>query len=389
LSVGAAAVFHRPGVAITIGGMVPEEFGSYLVYERLGTGGMANVHRAQSRNEAGTPIALKRLLPQLSLMPEFVQAFLAEARLARHLKHVNVAQTYDFGKVGDTYYIAMELVRGPTLSQILQQCAATRREVPLPIALYLIVQLCDALEYAHNLSDPHGTPLGIIHRDVTPSNIIVSTTGIAKLIDFGIAKATSSEVRTKTGFIKGKFAYVAPEYIAGSRKGIDARVDLFAAGVIAHELMTMRRLFQVDNDMETLKRVQTLRIDPPSTWNARIPPALDDVVMTSLARNPDQRWQKASAMRNAFAYVAQKLPTSQQVAAWLEETMGPVRPSDASAVSIEIALIEEQMTVNARKPRFAEHLVTGPQRAQRTQLWALVAVLGLIVVALATYLVAR
>jgi hypothetical protein len=138
-----------------------------------------------------------------------------------------------------------------------------------------------------------------------------------------------------------------------------------------------------------LKRVQTLRIDPPSTWNAKIPPALDDVVMTSLARNPDQRWQKASAMRNAFAYVAQKLPTSQQVAAWLEETMGPARPSDASAVSIEIALIEEAMTVNARKPGFAEHLVTGARRAQRTRLWALVAVLGLIVVALAAYLVAR
>jgi eukaryotic-like serine/threonine-protein kinase len=366
--------------------MPPEEFGSYLVFERLGTGGMASVHRAQARNSSGTPVALKRLLPQLSLIPEFVQAFLDEAKLARHLHHTNVAQTYDYGKVDDTYYIAMELVKGPTLSQLVHVCAGQQREIPLPITLYLILQLCDALDYAHNLCDANGRPFGIIHRDVTPSNVIVSTDGTAKLIDFGIAKATSSEVRTKTGFIKGKVAYVAPEYTRGQ---IDARVDLWAAGVVAHELLAGRRLFQVQNDMETLRRVQSMKIDPPSKWNAKVPAALDHVVMTSLSRDPDKRWQRANAMRNAFAQVAPRLPTAAQVAAWLDEVMGPARPSDASAVSIEIALIEETMIANVRKPGFGDALLADTRRRENARLWTVTAILGAIVAALAIYVVMR
>ncbi|MEO8703402.1 MAG: serine/threonine-protein kinase [Kofleriaceae bacterium] len=366
--------------------MAPERFGSYYVYEKLGAGGMATVHRAQAATGAGMPIALKRLLPQLSAVPEFVQAFLDEARLARHLHHPNVAETFDFGKVDDTYYIAMELVRGPTLAQVVARCVAAKHPVPMPIALYVIVQLCDALDYAHNLCDAKGKPFAIIHRDVTPSNIIISDAGTTKLIDFGIAKATSSEVRTKTGFIKGKFGYVAPEYIGGK---ISPRVDLFAAGVIAHELLTGRRLFQVENDMDTLKRVQTLKLEPPSKWNSKIPPPLDDIVMTSLARNPEERWQRASAMRNAFAHVAQTLLTAQQVAAWVEQISGPPLASEASAVSIEIALLEQTMVTNMRRPGFAEHLVTGRKRARQNGLLVLGGLLMLAACSVVAYLAFR
>jgi serine/threonine protein kinase len=360
--------------------MAHEVFGSYHVYERLGSGGMATVHRAQHAQSPGTPIALKRLLPQLSAVPEFVQAFLDEAKLARYLRHTNVAQTYDFGKVDDTYFIAMELVRGPTLSQVI----ASGKPIPIPVALYVIVQLLDALEYAHNLCDREGRPLGIIHRDVTPSNLIVSTTGIAKLIDFGIAKATSSEVRTKTGFIKGKFAYVAPEYIAGR---IDSRVDLFATGIVAHELFAGRKLFQVENDFETLDRVRRMPIEPPSRWNERVPPALDEITMIALARDPDRRWQKASAMRNAFAHVAPQLPTSQQIADWLAETMGVPARSEASAVSIEIRLIEETLVKEAPKPGFARAMLAA--RRERPQVWWLVVVLIVAVGVLGIVLVAK
>ncbi len=316
----------------------PDTFGAYLVYETLGTGGMASVHRAQRADGSGPPVALKRLHPQLAQVDEFVQAFLDEAKLALRLQHDNIARTFDVGRVEDTYFIAMELIRGPTLSQIMNHCWSNKREVPLPISMYVVMQLLDALAYAHRLTDEQGRPLGIIHRDVTPSNIIVSTAGVAKLIDFGIAKAASSSVRTKTGFIKGKFAYVAPEYIAGK---IDSRVDVFAAGILAHELLAHRKLFQVDNDFDTLKRVQSLAIERPSKWSVRVPPAIDDVVMVALRRDPAQRWQTAGEMRAALAHTVQKLPNAMQVAAWVNDTLGPTPRSDASAVSIEISLLEE------------------------------------------------
>jgi eukaryotic-like serine/threonine-protein kinase len=324
--------------------VTPEEFGDYLVYERLGGGGMATVHRAQRRHPSGEidtsapPVALKRLLPQLAQIEEFVVAFMDEAQLARQLRHDNIARTYDFGRIDSTYFIAMELVRGPTLAQIISACLEHGLEIPLPITMYVIVQLLDALDYAHHLSGANGKPLKIVHRDVTPSNIIVSTEGITKLIDFGIAKATNNNVRTKTGFIKGKFAYVAPEYIAGT---IDMRADLFAAGIVAHEMLTGKKLFQVDNDMDTLKRVQSMVIEPPSKWNPKLASEIDAVVMAALQRDPSQRWTRARAMRNAFAHVAKQLPTPAQVATWVQEATGPAVRSDASAVSIEISLIEQ------------------------------------------------
>jgi eukaryotic-like serine/threonine-protein kinase len=356
----------------------PEEFGAYRVFEQLGGGGMATVHRAQRHDGAGPPVALKRLHPQLAQVDEFVNAFLDEAKLASLLQHDHIARTYDYGKVDDTYFIAMELVRGPTVSQLMQSCWAAKREIPLPIGMFIIIQLLDALEYAHHLTE-NGKALEIIHRDVTPSNVIVSTSGITKLIDFGIAKAASSSVRTKTGFIKGKFAYVAPEYIAGK---IDARVDLFAAGIIAHEMLAGRKLFQVENDFETLKRVQSLAIEAPSKWNPKVPAALDDIVMTSLRRNPDERWARASAMRNAFATVAKELPKPAQVARWLEECTGPAVRSDASAVSIEISLIEDGYT------RFGAKMIDA-EKSRRSRVLLVVGMLLALVCGVVAYVTLR
>lgn len=356
------------------------QFGNYVVYELIGSGGMATVHRAQRlEGDTETPIALKRLRPELTALPDFVQAFLDEARLARNLKHANIAQTFDFGRTEGTYYIAMELVRGPTLSHLLSRCTAAKTQMPLPIALHLLAQVCDALEYAHSLTDASGAPLGIIHRDVSPSNIIVSTAGTAKLIDFGIAKAATSHVRTKTGFIKGKFGYVAPEYIAGR---IDSRADLFAAGVVAFEMLTGRRLFQTQNDIETLTRVQSLPIEAPSKLRADIPPELDQVVLTSLSRDPETRWQRAQAMRGAVDKVALAvgdIPTNEDVARWVTSVAPAPPPSDASAVSIEISLIEA-------RPRFGENMLNATSSQRRTAivvaLVALAAIAALVAVAL-------
>ena len=294
-----------------------EAFGPYLVYERLGIGGMARVDRAELANE-GRPVALKRMLPHVAENDDMVRAFVREARLASQLRHVNVAQTYEIGQVGETYFIAMELIPGRTLRQVVEHCAVTTGPMPVPIALNIINQICEALDYAHNLCDEAGRPLGIVHRDVSPSNIILAEGGVVKLIDFGIAKASASGMQTTGGAIKGKFGYMAPEYLAGR---IDARADLFALGVIAHELLTNRPLFTLPDNMQTLARVREMPIHPPSRTNPLVRAEIDETVMTALARDPDQRWQHATALHSALTTLTTRLglvADNQQVFDWIE-----------------------------------------------------------------------
>ena len=297
-----------------------EEFGPYLVYEQIGLGGMASVHRAETQGIAGfrRPVALKRMLPHVAANEELVRSFVREARLASHLRHANVAQTLDLGKVGDVYFIAMELVPGKNLREILSHCLRVVGAMPVQNALDIIGQVADALDYAHNLCDETGTPLGIIHRDVSPSNVIVSEGGVVKLIDFGIAKASASSMQTMSRTIKGKFGYMAPEYIEGR---IDARADLFALGVVAHELLANRPLFQGSDEMDTLHRVRTMKIEPPSHFNPKVPPEIDALVMTALERDPDVRWQGANAFRTALMSEAKQLGLvahGAQVIEWID-----------------------------------------------------------------------
>ena len=289
-----------------MGGEVPaEQVGPYLVYELLGAGGMATVHRAEREGIEGfrRPVALKRLLPHLIEDADIVAAFIREAQLAAKLHHANIAQTYDLGRVDDTYFMAMEYVPGPTLTQVMRHCEDIGA-MPLPIVLSILIQMCDALDHAHNLADEKGRPLGIIHRDVSPSNVIISNTGLVKLIDFGIAKAMTNEHRTQTGLIKGKFAYLAPEYIGGT---IDHRADLFALGIVGWEMLTGRPLFATDNDFDTIQRVRELPIQPPSRWNPTVTRDLDDIIQTALQRDPALRWQSAAAMRLALANAMREL----------------------------------------------------------------------------------
>jgi serine/threonine protein kinase len=285
---------------------VAEEFGPYLVYEQIGLGGMASVHRAEAPGIAGftRAVALKRMLPHVAANEDLVRSFVREARLASHLRHANVAQTLDLGRVGSTYFIAMELVPGKNLREVLSQCLRVCGPMPIPIAINIISQIADALDYAHNLCDETGTPLGIIHRDVSPSNVIVSEGGVAKLIDFGIAKASAASMQTMSRTIKGKFSYMAPEYIEGR---IDPRADLFALGVIAHELFANRPLFQGSDEMQTLHNLVEMKIEPPSQWRPQLPPEIDSIVMTALERDPNARWQGAHAMRTALTTEAQRL----------------------------------------------------------------------------------
>ena len=282
-----------------------EQVGPYLVYELLGAGGMATVHRAEREGIEGfrRPVALKRLLPHLIDDADIVAAFVREAQLAAKLHHANIAQTFDLGRVDDTYFIAMEYVPGPTLTQVMRHCEDVGA-MPMPIVLAILIQICDALDHAHNLADEHGRPLGIVHRDVSPANIIISNTGMAKLIDFGIAKVMTGEHRTQAGLIKGKFAYLAPEYIGGK---LDHRADLFAVGIVGWELLTGKPLFHTSNDFDTIQRVREMPIQPPSRWNTQVTRDLDDIIQTALQRDPALRWQSAAAMRAALANTMREL----------------------------------------------------------------------------------
>ncbi len=312
---------HPSAPSIATPPEVGEAFGQYMVYEQLGEGGMARVHRAEVVGTAGfrKTVALKRMRTITSENPDFVTSFIHEGHLIGKLKHPNIAQAYELGKIDGTYYIAMEFVPGPTLAQVLSQSRRSAGAIPLPIVFEILIQLCDALEHAHDLRDEAGNHLDLIHRDISPMNIIVSRASTVKLIDFGIAKVRGSCVETQAGIIKGKHAYVAPEYTLGT--GLDRRVDLWGLGVVAHEMITGRRLFLGETEGETIRNVRLMEIRPPSRTANNISPELDDIVMTALHRDPDQRWQNAGAMRAALTAEARRqraVVSGAQIREWIE-----------------------------------------------------------------------
>jgi serine/threonine protein kinase len=231
-----------------------EEFGPYLVYERLGVGGMATVHRALERGIEGFEriVALKRLLPHLAEDASFIKAFVREAKLASLLAHGNIVQILELGRVGTSYFISMEYIDGRDVRRILRHARKVSGPPPINVTMALMLQLCDALDYAHHRCDADGHPLGLVHRDLSPSNLIVNHHGHIKVIDFGIAKAQSAHLKTQTGRVKGKLAYMAPEAIAG--KELDRRSDLFSLGVVFHEMLTARPLFAQKNEYQTCSR---------------------------------------------------------------------------------------------------------------------------------------
>lgn len=312
----------------------PEErFGPYVVLGELGLGAMASVHRAEKRGLNGfrKTLALKRLWPHLAASPELVEAFVQEARIAGRLRCLHIPRVFDHGRIDGTLYIAMELVPGPTLAQVIAQLRDAGA-MPVPIAAEIVIQLCDALAHAHGQ--------GVIHREVAPRNLIVASGGIVKLIDFGIAKAPGSRARTQHGVIEGTFGYVAPEAATGAATGaaagaIDHRVDLFAAGAILHELLAGQPLFVGANDAETLGNVLDKRIAPPSRWNPLVSPDLDDIVMTALQRDPARRWRNAGAMAFALRTAMRELCGRIDAAdlhAWMEWAFSRPRRADTVAI---------------------------------------------------------
>jgi serine/threonine protein kinase len=272
------------------------QLGRYELGPLLGVGGMAEVFKAHYSSPGGAKrtVVVKRILPTFSRDPNFVTMFVAEAQILGLLHHPNVVQAHDFGESDGTLFLVLEYVDGPSISTALAALRRLKRKMPPVAAAYFAREVCRALDHVHTLKGSDGEPLNVIHRDVSPANIILTNAGGIKLLDFGVAKYRASQVQTIEGTIKGKPAYLAPEALEG--KAIDNRVDIFSLGIVLHEMLTLTSLFESDSQVLTFRKILELPIAPPSALRPAIPPELDAIVMRALERKPELRYQTASEM---------------------------------------------------------------------------------------------
>lgn len=274
----------------------PIQYGKFLLLDRIARGGMAELCRAKIIGAQGFEklVAIKKILPHLADQEDFVSAFIDEARLAAFLHHRNIVQIFDFGEMAGGYFISMEYLSGKPLRTLMNCAGKSDARLPLGMALFIIAEICGGLDYAHNLKNFSGEPLGIVHRDIGPQNIFITYDGQVKIIDFGIARATSHNTVTTVGSLKGKIAYMSPEQASG--KGIDHRSDIFSVGIILYELVTGRHLYTAEDGGQQLALAVDGRFVPARELDVSLPPLLHDILDKALARDPDDRYQTAGEL---------------------------------------------------------------------------------------------
>ncbi len=322
----------------------------YRVIERIASGGMAEVYRAESAGLEGFKkvVAIKRVLPHLSEKKKFIGMFLDEARVSAHLNHSNCVQVFDIGVGDNTYFIVMEFVEGADLKVVIDHQRKLGQLVPLEIALLICIKICEGLDYAHRLTDEDGKPIGIVHRDMSPPNVLITRHGEVKIVDFGLAKANSQLEQSEPGIIKGKFSYLSPEAAQGY--DVDHRTDIFAVGIILWEMLAGRRLFLGDTDLDTVRQVQAAQVPSIRQYNPTVPPELDAVVQRALARERDDRHPSAQDLANDLTNIlfASRQPASSfDIAHYVREALsareedGAHKPQPVG--SIIGSLIEEAL----------------------------------------------
>jgi serine/threonine protein kinase len=279
---------------------VPIPFENYYLLEKIATGGMAEVFKAKAFGVEGFErlLAVKRILASISEDPDFKAMFIDEANITNHLNHANIAQIFELGSADGSYFIAMEYVSGRDARAIFERFRRDGRKLGVDMACYIAMKVCEGLDYAHAKTDSSGKPLNIVHRDVSPQNILVSYEGEVKLIDFGIAKAAGKSAQTQVGILKGKFSYMSPEQVRGL--SLDRRSDVFSLAICLYELLTCERLFLGESDFETLEKIRKVEVAPPSLFNPEIPQALEDIVLKGLTRDPNARYQHAGELQEAL-----------------------------------------------------------------------------------------
>jgi serine/threonine-protein kinase len=289
----------------------PHRFGRYVLIDRMGKGGMAEVFRAIMPGVEGfrRDLVIKQIRPDQSRTRNFIEMFVNEARISAQLHHPNIVQVFDFGQVDGCYFLAMELLRGRDLLAVMKALRERRRPFPIPIAIHIAQQVAVGLGYAHALKTPDGRPLDILHRDVSPSNIMCLATGGVKLLDFGIASAIGEgDADAEESTFKGKLSYLAPERLGlggnGNEPKLDGRIDLFSLGTVLWEVLAGRRLFQGKTDADKLRAVLERPIPPPSSLRGDVPPRLDEIVLKALERDRDKRYLTGQALADDLEELA-------------------------------------------------------------------------------------
>lgn len=331
-------------------------FGKYVLLNRISSGGTAAVYRAKVLGEAGFErlVAIKRILPHMAGDPEFVNTFVREAKTVARLSHTNICPVYELGRVGESLYTAMEYVPGKDLGRITIALQKRERAIPPILAAWIAMRLCDALDYAHSLKNTLGNLAGVVHRDLSPPNILISYDGEVKLIDFGLAKAVGRAQQTNVDALRQKLGYMSPEMVRG--KPIDSRSDIFGVGVLLYEMLTERRLFAGTDDMATLRLLGNASVPPPSAFTEDVPEALELIVMRALQREPEMRYQTAGEMGQALSeYVVSENPLygPRNVAAIMEDLFQEKRDNDQERLRLLLSASGDHQILLERQRYFA------------------------------------
>ena len=313
-----------------------DRFGPYQLIDRVAIGGMAEVFKAKRAGVEGFEkiVAVKRILPHLSENKEFLDMFVDEAKMVAGLAHPNIVQIFDLGRIEKSYYIAMEYIHGRDLRTIMRRARDKGLRMPLDLSLRVVGQVCAALEYAHRKKDERGQPMQIVHRDVSPQNILISFEGDVKLVDFGIAKAATKASNTDRGALRGKLLYMSPEQAWG--RPIDRRSDVFSLGIVLYEVLTETKPFVgAGTEVSILELVRQCVITPAREINPRVPEALDRVIMKALAREPDERYQDAGQMQRGLERFLRERPpvSARDLARFLELLFDRTEREDGGGTS--------------------------------------------------------
>ncbi|MBL90903.1 MAG: hypothetical protein CMH56_03715 [Myxococcales bacterium] len=308
-----------------------ERFGQYELLDKIAAGGMAEIFFARLVGVQGFArnVVVKRMLPELSVRPDFVEMFLDEARLAANLNHPNLVQVYDLGELNDAYFMAMEFIDGPHLGSLFAHSLRQGSPLPLPMCVWIVARAAEGLGFAHEAHHPDtGEPMNIVHRDISPQNILISKYGDVKVTDFGVAKTEVQHTKTRTGIIKGKVAYMSPEQCLADK--VDSRTDVFALGICLYELVTRRRLYKEKSDLQIMTRITQEQTKTPSALNAEIDSALDEICLKALAKASSERFQSMAEFSHEldkWLLLNNHTGGKKQLANWIQDNAPDIGPT--------------------------------------------------------------